>query len=499
MTDRTAAGLSGGSLRTHAARGTIITSAFTVALGSLQLVRGLLLAALLTPEDYGVWGILLISLGTLTWLKQIGVGQRFVQQDEEDQELEFQRAFTLEAILNAGLGVLVVLAVPVMALAYGEDRIVLPGLALVLLLPAMTLQASLWVLYRRMQYAKQRAITAIDPVLGLVVAIVAASLGAGYWSFLLAAMAGTWATALVAVVVCPYKLRLTFDRVRARDYVQFSAPLLVSSVGGIVVAQGSILAGQATGGLVAAGAITLASQITMFTNKVDQVLSDTLYPAICAVSDKTDLLFETFVKSNRLALMWALPFGFGLALFAPDLIDLGFLDEDWEPAIVVLQAFGAAAAIGHLGFNWTSYFMARADTRPIAVSSVLSAVAFLAVELPLIIAFGLDGVAAGTLVLVAVLLAVRWFYLRRLFVGLRLLPHALRALTPAVPPVVVVLLLRSTVETGPRSTTQIALEVATYGVITLVGTVFAERALLGEALGYVRGRRAAAAPTAPAA
>ena len=41
---------------------------------------------------------------------------------------------------------------------------------------------------------------------------------------------------------------------------------------------------------------------------------------MCAVADRTELLFETFVKSNRLALMWAMPSGLGLALFAPDLV-----------------------------------------------------------------------------------------------------------------------------------------------------------------------------------
>ena len=40
-------------------------------------------------------------------------------------------------------------------------------------------------------------------------------------------------------------------------------------------------------------------------------MTNTLYPAICAVRDRKDVLFEAFVKSNRLALMWALPFGFG--------------------------------------------------------------------------------------------------------------------------------------------------------------------------------------------
>jgi PST family polysaccharide transporter len=486
--------LHGGSLRTHAARGTLITSAFVVGLGLLQLARGFLLAKFLTPEDYGVWGILLVSLGTLGWLKQIGISDKYLQQDEDDQERAFQKAFTLEALSNVALGVLVAVAVPVMAAAYGEPQILAPGFALLALLPAVTLQAPLWILLRRMRYARQRTLQAIDPVLGLVVALALAIAGAGFWAFVLAAIAGAWATALVAWRTSPYPMRFAFDARTARSYVAFSGPLFVASLGGIVVAQGAILAGQAAGGLAAAGAITLASAITQFVNKVDQVLTDTLYPAICAVADRTEVLFETFVKSNRLALMWAMPFGFGLALFAGDLVGLGLLDEDWQPAVVVLQAFGVAAAVGHLGFNWTAYCKALGRTRPIAVFSVASAIAFLAVELPLVLTLGLDGLALGTLVLVAVALAVRWVELRTIFPGARLAPHAARALAPALPGVAAVLAVRA-LAGGERGAALVAGELALYLAVTAAATVLAERALLAEALGYLRARR----PPAPAA
>ena len=72
-----------GSLRTRAARGTIINSAFTVALGLLTLVRGFVLAVYLSPADYGVWGVLAVSLSTLLVLKQAGVGDKFVQQQDD--------------------------------------------------------------------------------------------------------------------------------------------------------------------------------------------------------------------------------------------------------------------------------------------------------------------------------------------------------------------------------------------------------------------------------
>ena len=54
--------------------------------------------------------------------------------------------------------------------------------------------------------------------------------------------------------------------------------------------------------------IALAATIQSFTDSADQLVTGALYPAICAVRDRTGLLHESFVKSNRLALMWAVPF-----------------------------------------------------------------------------------------------------------------------------------------------------------------------------------------------
>ena len=73
-------------------------------------------------------------------------------------------------------------------------------------------------------------------------------------------------------------------------------------------------------GLAGVGVIGLAASITTFASNVDAIIGQALYPAVCAVAQSRDKLFEAFVKSNRLALVWAMPFGVGLALFASDLV-----------------------------------------------------------------------------------------------------------------------------------------------------------------------------------
>src|SRR3954447_26220089 len=82
--------LQGRSLRQHAARGTVINAVFLIAINGLGLVRGFLVAGFLSTAEYGVWGVVFISLGTLLVLREIGVSDRYVQQDDEDQERAFQ-------------------------------------------------------------------------------------------------------------------------------------------------------------------------------------------------------------------------------------------------------------------------------------------------------------------------------------------------------------------------------------------------------------------------
>src|SRR4051794_25641514 len=74
--------LRGRSLRQHAARGTVVNSAFQVGLAGLGLLRRVVIAAFLTRSEFGIWGILITTLMTLAWLKEVGVADKYIQQDE---------------------------------------------------------------------------------------------------------------------------------------------------------------------------------------------------------------------------------------------------------------------------------------------------------------------------------------------------------------------------------------------------------------------------------
>ncbi len=479
------------TLRQHAARGTVVNAVFMIGLSTIGFAKGFIVAGFLSRADYGVWGVLAVTLGTLMWLKQVGIGDKYIQQDEEDQEAAFQKAFTLELLLSVASTVILAALLPLVALAYGEWSLVAPGLVILLALPAGAFQTPLWIYYRRMQFVRQRALQAVDPVVGVVVSITLAAMGAGYWALVIGLVAGAWAAALVCVVKKPFRLRLRWERQSVRSYAGFSWPLFVAAGATMVSAQCAVFVSDLHLGLAGVGVIALAHTITQLTSRLDELVTGSLYPAICAVKDRVELLEESFVKSNRLALIWGVPFGVGLSLFCSDLVTFG-IGEEWRPAVILIQVTGLVAALGQIGFNWDAYFRARGETRPIAVAGVVEALVFLATGIPLLFLYDLRGLAIGIAAQALAHLLCRAYFLQRLFTGLSFARHAFRALLPTVPAVAVVFGMRF-IESGERTLGLAVGELAAYLMVTAVASWMFEGPLLREAAGYLRRQKVAGA------
>jgi O-antigen/teichoic acid export membrane protein len=481
------------SLRERAARGTIINTIFRIGLAGVLLLQRLAIAAFLTPAELGVWGALLVTIVSLFFLKNTSISDKYIQQSEGDQEVAFQKAVTFELIVTGGFLVAAAALLPVFAIAYDNWSILLPGLVLLLAGVGNALQAPVWIFYRQMDFLRQRKIDAFDPLVTFIVTIALAAAGMGYWSLVIGAVTGSWSGAAVALRASPYRLKFRFERTSVREYFNFSWPLFIAGSGALVVAMGSVLAASHTVGIAGVGAISLAVSISSFAAGVDAIVTETLYPAICAVQDRIKLLEEAFVKSNRLALMWGVPFGLALALFASDLVH-HVLGDEWDSAIILLQVFGVMVAINQLGFNWAAFLRARNQTRPIAAVAVITAVAFLAIPVPLLIADGLRGYGIGMLALTIIGVVARSYYLAKLFSGFQMLWHAGRAFAPAVPGVAIVLGMRL-LETGARGPGIALAELLAYILITIGATALFERPLIGEMLSYLRRKQGVPAPT----
>ena len=481
-----------GELRRRTVRGVLVNGTFLLLVEVAVVVQQIVAARLLSTSQVGLYGIVSITVITLLTLKQVGIDEQYVQQDESDQELAFQRAFTIELALAGLFALLVMLLAPVVAAVYGDWELAPLMLALAYLPLAFALQAPAWIFFRRMDFVRQRSVQAAGPLATCAATITLLVAGLDVWGLVLGALVGNAVAIAIALRLSPYRLRLRLHRPSVRLYARFSWPILFAAVAGLVIRQGQVFAFDAHLGLAGAGYITLAVALTRYADRADQIVTTTIYPAICAVKDRRDVMTELFVKSNRITAMWALPFGAALALFAPDLVHY-VLGDKWAPATILLQLLGITGAVHQLGFNWTAFYRAVGISRPQAVYASAAAVAFCAVPLPLLFVAGIDGFAYGMLAVMAAAWGTRAWYVKRLLPDVRLIALALRAAMPVLAASGVVLLMR-VAESGSRGVGLVIAEIAAFVLVLLVVTWAQERPLLRELAGYLRSRPGAPAP-----
>src|SRR3954451_12911109 len=347
----------GGSLRAVTARGGALNAAFLSGAELLVLLQGLLATALLGPDAIGLYGIVTTTAMTIVALRRVGIDEAFVAHAAEDEEAEFRRAFGVELTIGLAGALLIALLAPVLAAVYDDDRLLALTLAVAYLPLAFALQAPQWVFFRRMDFVRLRALQAIVPLGTVAVAVPLLLAGVGVWALVIGPFCGNAAAVLAAWRVSPYRLRLRPDRSAARRYLRFSWPVFVTSAAALLVAQGQIAVFGISDGLAAAGYITLAATLTRYVDRADQILATTIYPAIVRVRERADVLEELFGKANRLTLMWAFPFGAGLALFGADLVRF-VLGDEWEGAIVLLGGLAVAGALQQVGYNWFAFYRA---------------------------------------------------------------------------------------------------------------------------------------------
>lgn len=479
-------------LRERTARGGVLNAVFLGGGEGLALVQGLVVTALLGPVAIGLYGIVTVTAMTIVQLRRVGIDEAFVAQSEADQEAEFQRAFGLELSIGILFSALIAALAPVVALAYGDDRLLALTLAVAYLPIAFALQAPQWVFFRRMDFLRLRLLQFSIPAVTFAVTVPLAALTGSVWALVIGPFVGNAVAVAAALKLSPYRLRPRLDRAVVRRYLGFSWPIFATALATLVVLQGQVFAFDLDAGLAAAGFITLAATLTRYADRADQIVATTIYPAICAVVDQPATQRELFVKSSRVTMIWTVPFCAGLALFAPDLVE-HLLGDEWRPAVLLIQGLAAAAALQQVGYGWFSFYRARGESRPQAAESAAMAAAFVGLAVPGLFLFGVAGFVAGRIAVSLAMLAVRRRYVRRLFGDVELAGLALRGFAPAVAATVATLATRALVDPGTLP------ELAAFGAVLGVSTWALERALLAELAGYMRSRGAAAPEAVSAA
>jgi O-antigen/teichoic acid export membrane protein len=169
-------------LRRRTARGGFVTLSgqgvrFVLSVGSTMV-----LARLLTPEDFGLVAMVTAVTGFLAVFKDLGLSQATVQRQEIHQD-EVSTLFWVNVGTSVLLGIVVALLAPLLARLYEEDALTTITLALSIgfVLSGLGVQHAA-LLQRQMRFTALVAIDLASLALGVLAGIATALAGAGYWA-----------------------------------------------------------------------------------------------------------------------------------------------------------------------------------------------------------------------------------------------------------------------------------------------------------------------------
>jgi len=199
---------------------TLVTQAISIA---IQLTSTVVLARLLSPDDYGTMAMVVAVTGFAGLFRDLGLSSAAVQAQELSHPLQ-SNLFWLNVTMGALLTGLVAAGSPLVAWFYGKPILTLVTLALSInfLISSLSTQHGAR-LVRNMQFARQACASIVGAVVTLLVSVTFALHGYSYWSLVWGYLSGTLTTTLLLFALSPFLPCLPSKETGIRQILKFGA------------------------------------------------------------------------------------------------------------------------------------------------------------------------------------------------------------------------------------------------------------------------------------
>lgn len=357
----------------------------------------MILARLLTKEDFGLVSAATIIVSFLYVYKDLGLGNALIQY-RGDIEKAASSVFWINLILGIILTIVTFLIAPITAQYFGNYQItpVLRCLGLSFVINSFGI-VHLILLRKELLYKKRIIAEIVGAFVKGLASIILALTGYGVWAIVIGQLIGASSTVIVAWLVLPWRPRLTISKDISSSLLKFGSSILgVNALSALTYNMVFVVVGKMCG-IALLGVFTLSfrlPEILILGNLM--VLAGVFFPVFSIIQDSPERLKIGFLASIRLVSLITTPICLGLFFIAEPVIYV-FYGSQWSEAVPLLKIISLFAWIQSVGYHAGDVY--KAIGRP-NILLVLSIADFVVVLLSLLIGakFGIIGIAFSLLV-----------------------------------------------------------------------------------------------------
>lgn len=303
-----------------------------------MLVIQIVLARLLTPDDFGVLAIMLVFINISMVLVQSGLGTALIQAKKMD-DVDCSTVFWLSMAVAFILYIAIFACAPTIADFYHAQGIEAPlrVFALILFLYALS-SVQIAKVTRDLELRKTFIATIASILISGAVGIVAALLGGGVWALVLQQVVFQVVTCIVLAFQVSWHPSLDFSLERAKVLFGFSWKLLVSGLlDTAYTSLTSLIIGKFS-----KTELGYVSQGEKYPQALGSLLDGTIQPvmlsAISRVQHDLVSVREITRRAIKTSSFLVVPAMGALALMTAPLISV-LLGDQWLPSTVFMQMF----------------------------------------------------------------------------------------------------------------------------------------------------------------
>jgi O-antigen/teichoic acid export membrane protein len=360
----------------------------------LQTATMMLLARLLSPQDFGLQGMVVAVTGFLALFRDAGLGSATIQRLDVTQE-QTSTLFWINAAVGAALAACTVVLAPVVVSFYHEPRLywiaVASGAAFMFNGLATQHQA---LLVRGMRFVTLAKIDLLSLTVSSAVGIIMALLGWRYWALVGMAIITSVVSAAGAWLAVPWVPGLPRRKCGVLSMLRFGWLATCNSLV-VFLAWNSekILLGRFWGAD-ALGLYGRAYQlVTLPVQQLNSSMTNVAFPALSRIQDDTERLARSFLRGYSLLVSLTIPITISCALFAGEIVRI-VLGAKWMEAAPVFRLLAPTALVFAVAnpLSWLVLSTGRAG-RALSISAATTPLVLVGIVLGL--SHGPKGVALG--------------------------------------------------------------------------------------------------------
>lgn len=304
-----------------------------------------IVARLLTPADYGLVAMGGVLIGLVQFVSELGLSSAIVRDRSLDED-QIAHLGGLSVLLGVAFFALCAAIAEPVAQFYRQPALV----PIVIALSSTFLLRGFQVLPRAlmMRELSFRRLAAIDVMEGAVLGgatLVAALLGAGYWSLVIGNLAAALASAVAFRVSRGHRLRFFGPIARVRGALALGWHIVVTRIAWYVYTSAdTVVIGRVLGSSVLGAYSFGATLATIPVDRVASVLNRVAYATFAEVQTDVAAMRRYFVSFAEAIAFLTMPAAIGLALVA-DLFVPVALGPQWDGAVWPLRVLCLATPL----------------------------------------------------------------------------------------------------------------------------------------------------------